>query len=141
MEGPLLQQQIDDIVVQQPTEQSGDFFVSHKHARSCLYGLGLCILEAVYSLEAEDVCGLVRSVGNLFVDATDGILHIVCKRGSYNEPVDQLLAVLPNHLSCMYIQQSVKILQLHHERMLPVFKAEGIESIRQNFLQFLQAIR
>ena len=73
MEGPLLQQQIDDIVVQLPTEQSGDFFVSYEHEQSCLDVLGLWMLKAVDSVEAENVCGLVISIVKLFVEATDGI--------------------------------------------------------------------
>ena len=40
-EGPLSQQQIDDIVPQKPRERSGDFFVSHEHERSCIDGLGI----------------------------------------------------------------------------------------------------
>ena len=51
----MLQQQIAIIVAQEPTERSGDLVVSHEHARLCLDGLGLWILEAAESLEAEKV--------------------------------------------------------------------------------------
>ena len=109
------------------------FFVSHKHARSYLNGLGFWMLEAVDSLETDDVCSLVRSVGKLFVEAADGILQIVCECGSYNEPVDQIPEVCPHDISHMDMSHSVKVFQFHSDRILPVFKAEVIESISQKF--------
>ena len=59
-------------MVHQPTERSGDFVVSHDHERLCLDGFSLWMLEAVYSLETDDVCSLVSSVGKLFVETADG---------------------------------------------------------------------
>ena len=96
MEGPLSQQHIDDIVTQQPTEPSGDIVISHEHAQLCINGLGLWMIEAVGSLKLDKVCGLVISVCKLFVEAADGILQIVCERGSYNESLDQLPVVFPH---------------------------------------------
>ena len=109
-EGPLSQQQIDVIVAKQPTERSGDFFVSHEHERSCIDGLGLWMLEAVESLDAYDVHGLVSSVGKLFVEAIYDISQIVCGRGSSNEPVDQLQEVLLHELARMDTCQFFKVL-------------------------------
>ena len=137
MEGPLPQKNIDDIVVQQPTEQYGDSVVSHEHAQSCIDCLGLWMLEAVESLEADGVCGLVRSVGNLFLEAADGVSQILCECGSSNEPVDQLPEVLPHELPRMDMRHLVKVFKSHSDLLLPVFKAEGIESIIQQFSQFL----
>ena len=51
----MLQQQIAIIVAQEPTERSGDLVVSHGHARLCLDDLGLWIIEAADSLEADNV--------------------------------------------------------------------------------------
>ena len=96
--------------------------------------------EAVDSLEADENCGLMSSVSKMFVEAADGISQIVCERGSSNEPVGQHLEMLPHELDCMYTRQLVKVLQLHSDHMLPVFKAEGIESNSHQFLQLLQAI-
>ena len=141
MEGLLSQQQIDDIVAQQPTEQSGDFVVSHEHARLFLNGLGLWMIEAVEYLEVDEVCVLVRIFGKLFVEAADGISQIVCERGSSNDPMDHLPELFPHELARMDMRHFVKVLQSHRERLLAVFKAEGIESISHQFSQFLLAIR
>ena len=77
------------------------FFVSHEHAQSCLDGLGLWLLEAVDSLEVDDVCDLERSFGKLFVEAAYGTSQIVCERCSSNEPVDQLPSVFLHELARM----------------------------------------
>ena len=117
------------------------FFVSHKHARSYLNGLGFWMLEAVDSLESDEVCGLVSSFGKLFVEAADGNSQIVCEHGSYNEPMDQLPEVLPHEIACTEMRQFDFVLQLHRVCMLSVFKDEGIGSISQQFSQFLQSIQ
>lgn len=141
MEGPLSQRQIDDIMALQPAERCGDFVVSHEHVRLFLDGLSLWVLEALDSLEVDDVHVLASSIGKLFVEAADGISQIECERGASNEPADQLPAVLPHELAHLDMRQFAKVLQLHRDRLLPVFKAEGIESISQQFSQFLRALR
>ena len=129
MEGLISQQQIDNIVAQHPTEQSVNFVVLHEHEKSCPDGLGLWMLEAVDSMETDNICQLVSSIKNLFVEAIDDISQIVCERGLSNDPVDQLLTVLPYELDRMYMKQFVKVFQSHLDHLLPFFKAEGIEII------------
>ena len=73
MEGLMSQQHIDNIVAQQPTDRSGDFVVLHEHVRWCLNDLGLSMIEAIDSMEADKFFGLVSSVVKLFVEAVDGI--------------------------------------------------------------------
>ena len=79
----------------------------------------------------------MNSVSTLFVEATDGISHILCERGLSNDLVDQLPEVFPHELDIIERRQFVKVLQLHREILLPVSKAEGIDNIIQKFLQFL----
>ena len=55
--------------------------------------------------------------------------------------MDHLPELFPHELARMDMRHFVKVLQSHRERLLAVFKAEGIESISHQFSQFLLAIR
>ena len=77
MMGPLSNEQIVSRSAKTPAAVSGSFFLSHDAA--CLYlgNLGVWVLQSVDSLTIEDLDPLLKSVGQLFVDAAEGISKVI----------------------------------------------------------------
>ena len=141
MQGPLLPEQIDDIVALQPAETSGSFIVTHESVRSSLDGLGLWLMEQLDTLDSDDLRFLLGSIGKLFVQAADGISQIVFERDESNEAATKLPPVLPRELCQIDMRQFVKLLQLHRERLLPHFGEDKIDDISKEFSELLRAFR
>ena len=77
MLGPLTTEQIVSRSATAPAAVSKRFSLSFDSA--CLYfeNLGVSVLQSVDSLTIEDLDPLYRSVGQLFVDAAEGISKVI----------------------------------------------------------------
>jgi hypothetical protein len=97
MAGPLQQEQIDAIISKEPAERNGIYVITHNQVRLCLDGLGMWMIETVEELASveEKLSCLLASVGNLFVDAANGIANIAIVRSGNESQAAELPPVLP----------------------------------------------
>lgn len=141
MEGPLCNDQIQEIVSQEPCVMSGAYILTERKCRLYLESLGMWNLQALDNLDSNTKKLMFSSVGRLFVDAAARISDIVCERDSCNAPSDPLPPVLPEELSSIDMRQLVNTVQQHRARLLPVFSQNGIEQICDDFRLFQRAFR
>jgi len=141
MEGPLSDDQIQEIVSQEPCVVLGAYILMEGKCRLYLESLGMWNLQALDNLESNTKQVLFSAVGRLFVDAAAGISDIVCECDSSNAQGEPLPPVLPHELSSIDMRQLVNTIQQHRACLLPVFSQNGIEKICDDFRLFQRAFR
>lgn len=141
MEGTLDEEQIINIVATHPAERSGRFVLTNEHARSCLDGLGMWVIEVLQKLGVDAVCHLVVFVAKLFIEAADGIDNIVCESNDSNESShDEVLSpVLPAELARVDMRSFVRTLRTKRARLKRKYSDVTIEEIIQKFGNSLRA--
>jgi hypothetical protein len=138
MLGPLTNKQIVSRSAPTPAAVSGSIFLSHD--APCLYleNLGGRVLQSVDSLTSEDLDPLLKSVGQVFVDAAEGISKVinVDNNNLNNSLSSNLPPVLPCELAKIDMRVFVKLIQNHHLHLVTHFNYSGLEQISQEFCDF-----
>ena len=141
MLGPLTSEQIVARSAKTPAAVSSSFFLSYDAAHLYLENLGVWVLQSVDSLSIEDLDPLLKSVGQLFVDAAEGISKVinVDDINLNNGLSSNLPPVLPCELAKIDIRMFAKLIQNHHLHLVTHFNDSSLERISQEFCAFQQA--
>ena len=101
------------------------------------------VLQRVDSLTIEDLDPLLKSVGQLFVDAAEGISKVinVDDINLNNGLSSNLPPVLPCELARIDMRMFAKLMQNHHLHLVTHFNDSGLEQISQEFCEFQHAFR
>jgi hypothetical protein len=129
MLGPLTSEQIVSRSAKSPAAVSGSFFLSYDAACLYLENLGVWVLQSVDSLTIEDLNPLLNSVGQLFVDAAEGISKVI-NVDDYNSRIglsSNLPPVLPCELAKIDMRMFAKLIQNHHLHLVTHFNDSGLE--------------
>ena len=114
MLGPLTSEQVVSRSAKSSAAASGSFFLSYDAAHFFLENLGAWVLQSVDSLTIEDLNPLLKSVGQLFVDAAEGISKVI-NVDDINSSIglsSNLSPVLPCELAKIDMTMFVKLIQL-----------------------------
>ena len=124
-----------------PAAVSGSFFLSYDAACLYLENLRVWVLQSVDSLTIEDLDPLLNSVGQLFVDAAEGISKVinVDDNNSSIGLFSNLPPVLPCELAKIKMRMFAKVMQNHHLHLVTYFNDSGLKQIGQEFCAFQHA--
>jgi hypothetical protein len=131
MLGPLTSEPIVSRSAKTPAVVSGSFFLSYVAAFLYLENLGDWVLQSVDSLTIEDLDPLLNSVGQLFVDAAEGISKVINgdDNNSNNGLSSNLTQVLSYELTKIDMRMFAKLIQNHHLHLVTHLNDSGLEQI------------
>ena len=138
MLGPLTNKQTVSRSATTPAAVSGSFFLLYNAACLYLENLGVWIIQSVDSLTIEDLDPLLNSVGQLFVDAAEGISKVinVDDINLNNGLSSNLPPVLPCELAKIDMRMFAKLIQNHCLHLVTHFNDSGLKQISQEFCKF-----
>ena len=138
MLGPLTNEQIVSRFATTPAAVSGSFFLLYNAACLYLENLGVWIIQSVDLLTIEDLDPLLKSVGQLFVDAAEGISKVINDDdlNLNNDLSSNLPPVLPCELAKIDMRMFAKLIQNHCLHLVTHFNDSGLEQISQEFCAF-----